>query len=51
MLLDISNPAVPQFRDRLSFSEIGYLNKLKFSGNELYIASRDRGILRIKIVK
>lgn len=48
-LYDISTPANPILIDRLRYSDIGYVNKVLFYDNELYVASRDSGILRYQI--
>ena len=48
-LFDISSPANPKLLDRLRFNQVGYLFKVKFYRNELFVASREFGIIRIRI--
>ena len=48
-LFSISNPATPQFIDKIGADEVGYIYKCVFSNGELFLASRDRGVIRLTI--
>jgi len=48
-LYSIDSPVAPKLLAGLPNSHVGYINKLMFYNNELFIASRDLGIIRIRI--
>ena len=48
-LYDISNPTTPILIDNLNEDEIGYVYKVLFFKNELYISSKSRGIVRYQV--
>lgn len=48
-IFNISNPANASFKAHLTFEEVGYVNTILFDGNTLYVASRDKGILKYSV--
>ncbi|MBC8525862.1 MAG: hypothetical protein H8D22_03165 [Candidatus Cloacimonetes bacterium] len=50
-LFDISESDNPVYLDRKSSDEVGYIYKCVFSNGELFLASRDMGVIKLKINK
>ncbi len=48
-LFDISNPRNPVQKDRKTMNQVGYIFKVQFFNNDLYIASRDKGVMRFSV--
>jgi hypothetical protein len=48
-LYDISNPTTPILIDHLDEDEIGYVHKILFFSNDLYISSKSHGIVRYQV--
>ncbi len=48
-IFNISDPNKASLKAHLTFAEVGYVNTVLLDGNDIYIASRDKGILKYHI--